>query len=79
MAEIDKKVIQDRIDKLNSEIREGEIVKNNHLDLANRIQIQITSKLGAINELTELIKDEKKPQKKGVKNKKTTNKKKKRS
>lgn len=64
MAEIDKKVIKDRIDKLRGEIREEEIVKNNHFELANRLQVQITAKAGAINELNALINNGNPPDKK---------------
>ena len=50
--------IQSRIDKLKDGIKEEDIVRANHVEMAGRLQTTITAKIGAIQELTALIKKE---------------------
>jgi len=54
---IDQKVVRERIDVLKAEAKEEDIVRGNHIEMANRIQLSIAGKQGAVRELMALIQD----------------------
>ncbi len=56
---LNRKIIKERIDKMNAEIKEEDLVRNNYIEMANKLQLSIIGKAKAIEELTNLIQDKK--------------------
>ncbi len=55
MAEINEEVIKKRIDELNKDIKEENLVRGNYIELINKLENSVTQKIGAINEFKKLI------------------------
>lgn len=58
---LNEKLVKDRIAKLNAEIKEENLVRNNYIEMAGRLQLSVVGKAKAVEELMALIKEEEKP------------------